>query len=281
MHTTRSRKRSKSWTPKLLIGLGGIVLVWLVISVSAAYIIRANREVISTEISRIASLPEADRQVALQKLVVATGHDQQASRALADYYISRGDYQLAAEAYLAAQPELRVESAQAYAQAYNFKKTYDLLNIDTSAAKGDDWRALKQRASLNLNPNDLKACDEISTKSAFDTLRDACTILKNQQADTKDIYRLVELGFPLVAASKLESQKATSSTDYILIAQIYARKGDTDKAVSTLEAGFTLIPYDKQVLTEALRTLKQAKKSTEADELQKQIDSNLNILTPQ
>ena len=281
MPTTPSTKQSKISTPKPIIWLGVGVLAWLLLSVAASYIIRANRGVISSEIARIKSLPQSEQQAALQKLVIATGNDQEASRALANYYISRGDYALGASAYLAAQPELRLEAAQAYAKAYDFQKVSDLRRIDTKSTKGDEWQVLQQTATLNLNPTDLGICENIGQQSAFDALRNACDVLKNSQSSKEDVYALVDNGFPLVAANRLESQKAKSSTDYLLIAQIYARKGETDRDLSTLEAGFQAVPYDKLFLTESKLILEQLGGGDSIARLKEKVRMNLSLLPSQ
>lgn len=283
MHTSRSRKRSKSWTPKLLIVLGSCALVWLLFSFTAPFFIRANRGVIHSEIARIQTLPKAERQAAYIRLLHATGNDQEVSRALADSYKQSGDYKKAGETYLAARPTLRVEAAMVYIEAYDFPRAQEVLEVEKG--QGTDIKILKAQTTLNIN-QDTGICQEIRQLAASDSLNQrakdlnrACEIIQQTPTNQSDIYTLPTLGAPLQAKRNIEAKGSKSSSDYLLLAKISHRQGDYAAAQASLRAGFEATPYDRSFLLTAKDLLTTAQGTDQA--LTTAIQKNLDILPSQ
>ena len=271
MTTIRSRKRSKGWTPKLLIGLGIIALACILFVTLAPYIIRANRGVIRAEISRIQALPSDQQELAFIKLVRATGADQEVSRALAEKYKSENNYAQAGETYLAARPSLVVNAAASFATAYDFDKVKTLLTQKN--IQGSDADALLAQAQLNTNDyrQECKNIQQLAGAELGENLKQACKILDSPNITGEQLYSLVELGAPLQTKRLLDARTQKSNADYLLLAKISMRQGDTRVGQEYIRKGLAATPYDRDFLKGSLELLqdKQGSDKSLIDELDK------------
>ncbi len=279
MHTTRSSKHSKSWTPKLLISLGGFALILLLLIILGPLILRANRAVLRAEISRIQTLPTNQQEFAYIKLVRATGADQEVSRALADWYTSQNNFAQAGKTYLAAQPSLVVEAAASFATLYDFDRVKTLLV--QNKVQGSDADALLAQAKLNTGDSsqECKNIQQLTGSNLAERLKQACDILDMPNKSSEQVYSLVPLSAPLQTKRLLDQQAQKSSSDLLLLARISMRQGDLQTSQEYIRKGLTATPYDRDFLKGSLELLQNKQGSDTA--LMNLFNQQIDILPSQ
>lgn len=274
MTTTRSHKHSKTSRHKLLIGFGCIIIAGLLLSLASPYIIRANRGVIRSEISRIQALDVGMQEREFIMLVRATGADQEVSRALADWYLKQKNYLKAGEALLAANPSLKVEAAQVFASIYDFQRVLTILTPLTQ--QSNESVALLAQARMNTGnfTHECKDTARLNQAGLGKNLVQACEILMNQQPSTEQIYSLVTLGAPLQAKHMLDQRSIKSQSDYLVLARISARQGDTQATHEYIRRGLASTPYDRMFITSSIEILQTLQKGDQSllDSLKKQLE---------
>ncbi|MEI6481436.1 MAG: hypothetical protein WCO19_03980 [Candidatus Saccharibacteria bacterium] len=247
----------------LVIGLIGIC-AWVLISTIFPAFIRTQRGTIQAELSRISRLSESQQSTELNKLSKATGYDQEVSRSLADWYKRHNRYDLAAQSYAAARPNLLVESAMSYADGYEYSNAQKIAVQAQKTSQDPEARALEAQALINLNQVD-SGCKQVSeinnqTKSNQRAIQliEACQIIRGEATNQYQALRLISLGVPNIAEKSLQNFTVKSSTVSIALAGIQLRRQDISRGVQLYTEALDANPYDKELLNSIVLTLKES-----------------------
>lgn len=249
MHETRYLTPSKNSRPRrrsyLWWGIGLVVIVLCLISLPV--LTRSNRAFIQQKIQAAQKLPDTQRESALRSLVRASGGDQEASRALAEFYVQQLNYRAASQVYRDAHPAMLTEALTTTYETYDFKLLQQVAEQarNQKIPRAVQWQIIAQ---YNLG-NTTKGCDLVkAAASNQDELQQACDLLRKDSLSPAELFRLNQLNVPAIAVRQTESLATKTSSDYLLLAHYYQRLNQPKKVYEFLNAGFEHDPWNAELL---------------------------------
>jgi|GEM_PF-4756965 len=270
--SSRASKRSRKRLLPLLIGIAILSLG----AFSLPIIARSSPAIIQAEIDKVRRLPIEKQATELTKLQRATGGDQTASRALADYYRGRGDYQVAADSYLAARPRLEVEAAQIQIETYDYKRTQMIVELAQKRSNDPELKLLQAQIQLNTDRVD-EGCGELKAivgavraYSRAVRLETVCKLKQQGSLTVSELYGFVELGAPMLTRQGIEAHPNKTSSDFLVLAQINQRQGNQAKVLELVKHAYEMNPFDREVLTN-IKSMIRNDSSREAHQLLDQV----------
>lgn len=251
MRATKSNKPSNRWRPRrrsLLLVLSIVCIVCTIgLILALPWITRSNSLFIDQRIRAAALLPDAQREQMLSQLLRASGGDNRVGEELAGLYGDQHRYSAAAAIYSHLRSPQWLKAAELYAMQYDFEAAEAAAKqAAKTSPEGYTWIV---RSLLNQDqPAD--ACSQVikapSTQQA--DLSAACALAHQPSLSRADIYRLRDLGVPLLAAERLMSLEEKTTTDWLFLSDTAWRQQRYDRASRDLEEAFRQNPWDRQVL---------------------------------
>ena len=279
-----SRPLSKSSRPKRkLLWLGSALVLVLLTALLSPILIRTNRGAITREIVTISQQEPGKQELALRKLLSATGGDQAVAQALAEYYSAHNLHMKAAKTYEQAHGGLLIEAAREYALALDYTNVARVARTSTNAQPTAESLALQGIAFLNQKDTE-KGCEKARESEAKSTsaplaqqVKTACEYMQRSQDDP---WKLSEVGLLAIASEKIQGTPQTSSAALVLLARLQQQSGKSDNALQSLSRALQQTPFDREVLTAITSLCSQSATPGDCSSLQKTADANLELLPP-
>lgn len=279
-----SRPLSKSSRPKRkLLWLGSALVLVLLTALLSPILIRTNRGAITREIVTISQQEPGKQELALRKLLSATGGDQAAARALAEYYSTHNLHKKAAETYERAHDALLLDAAREYALALDYTDVARVARTSTNSKPTAESLAWQGIALLNQKDTD-KGCEKARESEAKSTTaplaRQVKTACEYMQRNQDNPWKLTEAGLLAVASEKIKGTQQQSSAALVLLARLQQQSGESDKALQSLSRALVQTPFDREVLTAVTSLCSQSPTPGDCSSVQKTAGANLELLPP-
>lgn len=199
-------------------------------------------------------LSESSQERYLLNLSAASWRTDGAQKALAEHYKSHQNYLKAAQAYHDGSTALRPDAAGMYAETGKYDKA---IVIYTNLAKkdGTQYSYLLAKALIN-NGQESEGCElqsKLPDKAAKDLVR-LCEIVEKTKPSREEIYELVDMGADSIVEKYFSKSTQKTVADWLVLAQIYQKRGELDHAKAALQQASETFPYDQE-LTAAKQSL--------------------------
>ncbi len=248
MRTTKFNKPLPHWRPRrrsLFITLFIICIIGFVVALP--WLMRTNGAFIDQQIQASRSLPDSKREETLTQLLRASGGDGRVGEELASFYRDQYRYSAAASIYTKTRPQQWLKAAELFARQYDYAAVERAATQATSTSpEGYTWLS---RALLNQNMIDqgCKGIDKVPSGQQND-LTTACTLARQSSLSRSDIYRLRDLGAPVLAAERLASLKQKTTADWLFLSDVAWRQENYNQFANDIELAFQQDPWNRDVL---------------------------------
>lgn len=239
-----SFKSDKPKRPKRLKYIVGGVLLLCLISFIFGRDSAASQMAKASE-----SLPQTEREQYLLNLSAASLRTDSAQIALAQFYLAQQNYAKAAQAYHDGSTSLRDEAAANYAEAGKYDKAIVIYKNLSKNGSDANYTYLLARSYINAEDTkqgcDLK--DKLGEGDEAKKLQQLCDFAEKQDIARKDLYELSNLGADTLVEKTLAKRNQKTAEDWLLLARIYQKRGELDRAKQTVETALQQLPYDTQL----------------------------------
>lgn len=252
-HSTHSKqnKSPHNTRRKWLLG-GGVIAVFLLIII---VISTTQQPAVDGMIQATQKQPADKQEKSLKTISVVSWRNDSAQKALAQYYISIGRYDLAGETLAKGSSKLSVDAARYYIEAGEYKKALTELNTIPKSQQSADTNAQQAIVAFNLEDTP-KGCD-YAEKSNSSDLKTACTFLRTGELSRENSYKLIAWHVYTPAVKTLTNVQQKTAGDWLSLAAIAARQNKGDTAAEQLSQAIAQFPFEREVAQQALAFCQQ------------------------
>lgn len=240
MPSTSSQRPSRKLLVWSLIGGVSLLLIlgfWFGRDAAAAHMAKSAEQ-----------LSEANQERYLLNLSTASWRTDSAQKALAEYYKTHQNYLKAAQVYHDGSTALRPDAAAMYAEAGKYDKAIAIYKI--LAKKQPQNHTFALALALTNNNQATEGCEMQDRASDEDAKRltRLCELVEKTNPTRKDTYELADMGADNIVEKYFANSAQKTVGDWLMLARIYQKRGELDRAKATLQQASENFPYDRELI---------------------------------